>query len=313
MKDLKKNTCKKQDHNLEVFLTYCTNDHRFLKKCIQETQVFCKNITILTCDHFFNGEPEDRSLLNQAYHDFADCRFIEYKYLKDRLYSPYINRSPKDNDWFDFWYATTRYIPFFYSFPKTEYILFLDSDEIIEGAHFKNWLDTDQYKKYDAMRWLQYYYFREARYRAKKYQIGGLMAQKSSLTPSLLMNGDDRCGIFHSIQGNKTEGMAGIHNQPMIHHYSWVKTKNECLKKIESWSHHWEKDWKSLIEKEFSHEFTHLDFIDDREYETIDPPYFDPFSEKVDPKPISSTNFNNVLYIDDQVIRKKELSYEFGI
>jgi len=307
-----KSNSKKQEYKIAVCLSYCTNDYRLFQKCLSEIKPFSSQILVITCDRFFKGASENIDLLHQTYQENPDIQFIQFSYLKDRLYSRYINRSPLDNDWIDYWHATTRYIPYFYLQKDIEYVLFLDSDEIIEHKKFQNWLNTSEYKKYDAMRFLQYYYFREAKYRAKKFQIGGLFAKKSVLYPSLLMDGDDRCGIFHHLKGNKIEGMA-FENTPMIHHYSWVKTKEECLQKAKNWCHHWEKDWIKLIHQEFSRSFNGRDFIDNREYEEIKKPYFDPLSISYRKKRTNQKTFPNVSKIDDRVILKKELFFEFQI
>jgi len=268
--------------------------------------------SLLLATIFFGGEKEDLALLHQTYAEHPDCEFIEIAHTKDRLYNRYINRSPKDNDWQDFWHSTTRYVPFFFLKEAIEYILFLDSDEIIEGKKFAEWLEGGEHLRYDAIRFLQYYYFREARYRAKDFQTGGLMAKKSAVKPFLLMNTDDRCGIFHAIAGDKKEGLS-FENSPMIHHYSWVKTEAECLLKADNWGHHWEKDWKSLIKEEFSRDFNGRDFIDNRPYVIDSNPYFDPLSVPVVRKKVEQRIFPHVRKVDDHEIKRRELAFEFNI
>ncbi len=298
-------------HSIATAISYCTNDYRFLKKCVEEAKKFSRQIVIVTGDRLFSGESEDHALLRQTYEEFPECTFVEFAHTKDRLYSRYINRSPQDNDWFDFWHSTTRYIPFFFIDPACDYLLFLDSDEIIDAERFLPWLDTGEYKNYDAMRFLQYYYFREARFRSKLFQIGGLFAKKSSLQPSLLMSTDDRCGIFHAMPGKKWES-ASFQGKPMIHHYSWVKTKEECLIKIRNWGHAWEKDWKTLVEEEFSREFQGKDF-EGRSYTECKKVYFDPFKVNVVRKETKRTEFPHVKKVTPQEIDRKEIEFSFGI
>ncbi len=301
----------KEKFPISSVISYCTNDYRYLAKCIEEVKKFSSQVVVVTCDHFFSGEPEDEKLLLQTYAEFPEIEFIEFAHIKDHLYSKYINRSPDDRDWFDFWHSTTRYIPFFFVKNSCDYILFLDSDEIVEGDLFLEWLNTEEYRTYDALRWLQYYYFREPVFVASDFQIGGLMAKKGSLTPSILLNTDDRCGIFHSVEGEKREGVS-YKGRPMIHHYSWVKTKEECLLKARNWGHAWEKDWKSLIEEEFSRDFLGKDF-EGRKYEKIPEAYFNPLEVKIDRSEQQQKLFPNVRKVDEKEIQKRHLSFEFQI
>jgi hypothetical protein len=56
----------------------------------------------------------------------------------------------------------------------------------------------------------------------------------------------------------------------MIHHYSWVRTKEEMLRKVKSWTHSGDRDWVSQVEKEFAHEFNGTDFVHGYEYNIVE-------------------------------------------
>jgi hypothetical protein len=55
--------------------------------------------------------------------------------------------------------------------------------------------------------------------------------------------------------------MARFDNQIIMHHFSWVRTKEQMLKKVESWAHKGDKHWVSLIEEEFKYSFRGRDFV----------------------------------------------------
>lgn len=297
---------------ISTVINYCTNDYRFLAKCIQEVKKFSSELLIITWDHFFNCEPENRELLNQTYADFPEISFLEFAHLKDKLYNPYVACTKEDDDWIDYWHSTTRFVSFFFLDSSSDYILYLDSDEIIEGDLFQEWLKTKEYEQYEAIRWLQHYYFRSASFQAEDYQIGGLFAKKEKITlPILMHNKYDRCGIFHEIEGIKKEGIA-YQGRPMVHHYSWVKTKEEFLQKAPTCPDCFRKNWKEMIEEEFSKEFQGKDF-EGRKYRTLKSPYFDPLSVHIPKKPITQNSFPNVRKVDEKEIRRRELAYSFGI
>src|SRR3989338_36492 len=97
---------------LATILHYCTNDCRFLAKCLEEVRKFSDQIVIPVCDHFFNGQPENRALLNHTYAAHPDCLFIEFAFTPDRHYSPYSTYAPSDYGWIRLWNQISRYIGF---------------------------------------------------------------------------------------------------------------------------------------------------------------------------------------------------------
>jgi hypothetical protein len=54
-----------------------------------------------------------------------------------------------------------------------------------------------------------------------------------------------------------------------MHHYSWVRTKEEMLRKVKAWGHTNDKDWNTLIEEEFSREFNGKDFVHGYNFEIL--------------------------------------------
>ena len=57
---------------IATVINYCTTDYRFLKFCIDEAKKFSHQIVIPVCSHFFNGESENRALLNLSYQEHLD-------------------------------------------------------------------------------------------------------------------------------------------------------------------------------------------------------------------------------------------------
>jgi hypothetical protein len=55
-----------------------------------------------------------------------------------------------------------------------------------------------------------------------------------------------------------------------FHYFSWARTKQEMLVKTASWGHKNDRDWHSLIEKEFSHEFNSTDFVHGYSYNIVE-------------------------------------------
>lgn len=256
-------------------VNFCTNDYRFLSHCIEGLKFFSAQIVIPVADHFFNGEPENRELLERAYREHPDCEFVEFAYDPEKPYGLNCAKRPKDLDWARHWHSTARMIGYYFLRGEIDRVLFVDVDEIYDGRKFSSWLSSFDFRSYSALRFFCYHYFREARYQSETYCHNGLFADRKKLTPEIILNVDERLGIYNALPGKRKLGVLGLDGLPMIHHYSWVRTKEEMLKKTASWGHHWEKDWPSLIEEEFSQPFRGRDFSTEAAYRTVEP-YVDP-------------------------------------
>lgn len=261
-------------------ISFCTNEYRFLEACIAEARCFSQQIIVSVCDHFFDGTPENYALLEEVYKQFPDCTFIEFSYDPAHLYGTFSSLQPGHVDWVHQWHNSGRYASLFFIEPKVEYIFLIDADEVAEGKKIRSWLDTEEYRGYDAMRLSMYWYFREARFRAKTCDDLQLIVKKAALRPEDFLDLDERMGTYMRIKGKKIREVKGIEGAPMVHHYSWVRTKEEMLQKTRTWGHHWERSWPTLIEEEFSRSFNGVDFCRGYHYEEITP-HFDPLQVEI--------------------------------
>jgi hypothetical protein len=261
-------------------INFCSNDFRMLRACIEGVRPFSRAILIPVCDHFFDGTCENYALLEHAYRSFADCLFIEYAFDAEQSYRPFSPHFPEHPQWRHEWANTSRWIAKYFLPEEAEYVLFLDADEILDAERFSLWLKHQDITSYSALSFAAYWYFREARYQATRHDDISLMVKKSALSSEHLWSSDERAGTLIHMPGEKKYHIKGADGHPMVHHYSWVRTKQELLKKFTTWSHHWERPWAGLLETELSSPFTGTDFIRGYEYCTVSP-YFDPLAEPI--------------------------------
>lgn len=264
--------------NLASVISFCTHDARFLNACLTPLKQISKQILIPVCDHFYDGTPENRPLLNAIYSAHCDLQFIEFAYNAEEVYGTPAHLVPTSPDWATHWHNTARYIGYFFLDPSIEWVLFCDVDEIFEAEALAEWLKVFPLEEYEAVRFATYWYFRSARYRATRWPDGPLLVKRSALFPDLLLDQDERAGIFRNIQGKKQNELLGLQQKPLVHHYSWVRSEDELLNKSRSWGHSWERDWSSLIKNAWEKPFQGRDFVRDYTYEEIEPT-FDPLQE----------------------------------
>jgi hypothetical protein len=272
---------------IATVINYCSHDYRFLSLCLREVESFSTQIVVPVCDHFFDGRVENRALLEHSYRENSNALFVEFAFDSENSYGIRSKMDKEDPDWIHYWHSTSRYVGFYHLDPSVEYVLFLDVDEITESNRFLQWLQTFPYQEFDAIRFTNFFYFRESKYRAVKPGRTALMVKRSSVEPEMILDPLERKGLFNSIVGKKIEDVYGIDGLPLFHHYSWVKTKEELFSKI-NWGHHKDRDWKALLEAEFSRPFQGKDSIWNEEYEEVISPH-DPLSIAV-PKEFSSQN-----------------------
>jgi hypothetical protein len=233
--------------------------------------MFSTQIVIPVCSHFFNGEPENRALLNQSYREHPDVQFVEFAYGQEP-YGIYCPLTSADEDWAHYWHSTARYVGFQFV-KECEGVLFLDVDEIVDGKRFIKWLEKFNVEDFNALRLESYFYFREPCYRAKeKFPLNVLLVKKEAIdSPEMILDVLERKGLFDQIRGPKGSHLRGLDEKPLVHHYSWVRTPEELKQKVCTWGHRHDKEWLGLLEKEFAEPFVGTDRIHGFEYETVDP------------------------------------------
>lgn len=265
-------------HSIAAIINYCTNDYRFLRPNIIQLKKFSQQIIVPICDHFYDGSLENQPLLTRSIKENPEADFISFKYYPHTTYNLWrgwqfiLRNLGLGSVWGpQYWICFARQLGFKAIKPPVDYVLFLDADEIIDGRKFLQWLNTNHYKKFNALKPANYWYWRSPRHQALIYENSALFARRSALVSAAFMDHDERNAMYHSLPQPKTRMVVGLDNQPMIHHYGWAKPKKKLLKKVKTWGHSKDRNWTKLIEKEFSHPFNGTDFLAHYQYKTVKP------------------------------------------
>ncbi len=287
---------------ITTIINYCTNDYRYLPFTLEQAKKFSDHLIVVCGDHFFDGQKENRHLLDLTYHNHPDVTFIEYAFDTKSPYGLYPRFRDDDPKGVQYWHSTSRYIGYHYLPSESDFVLFLDADEVADGEAMKRWLNTGEYKRLDAVRFVCYFYFRSARQRATKETRCGLLVRRSALQAETLLDVHERRGTFLSIRGDRLEDVRGLDGKPLFHHYSWVKTKGEAFRKVQTWGHKNDRAWDQEIEREFSvkgvkENIYHLN------YEFV-APFCDPLSIKIPRKKVSGPFPNVKLTVPSKVLQR---------
>ena len=265
-------------HNIGVIINYCTNDHKFIGPSIRQIAKFSENIVVTYSDHFYTGQPENKQLIQQTIKENLKAKFIEMKYslVKPPIPEFICQLLPRTGNIRPlygphYWACMSRFVGY-QSIPKgVDYLLFLDADEIVDGDRFINWLNAFDYESYQSLLFSCYSYFRDPKYQATTIEGCGLLTRNTKIDKKIFLSHNDRHNIYHKLPGLKKDAVMGLDNKPMFHHYAWARTKEGMLRKVATWGHSQERDWKSIVNNEFSHSFNGTDFLRHYHYKTVKP------------------------------------------
>lgn len=302
---------------ITAVISFCSNDWRFLRRCIEGVSPACQKIIVTVCDHFFDGTEENYALLHEAFRQFPQCTFLEFCFHPSQTYRPFSPLFPEHIHWRHEWHNTGRWLAYLYAAKETDYFLFLDCDEIVDASAFSEWLPQHSF---DACRFAAYWHFREAKFEALAQDDVGLLVKTQSVHSEFFWSEHERSGIFHQIEGEKKLDVKGLDGRPMMRHYSGVRTKDELQKKLSAWGHHWERDWLQLLEEEYSRPFNGSDFVRRYQYQEVAAD-FDPLAVVV---PVSTRlaleqhlealpDFRNVMRVTREEAFRMDLEITFAI
>lgn len=239
--------------NVSVIVSYCSLDKRFIKPLLNQLLIFSDDIVVVCFDKLLNGTHEELG-------DLDDVRKLSPEKIKT-LCLPFVQGNKSRH-----YHNLARWEGVKYT--KHDRILFLDADEIPEGEVFKSILDSNALEKFDAVDFACHWYFRSATNQAKQKEQCGLLIKRDLIKEEHMFTEHERWSYRH-VRGIKYAPMVSTPQGPILHHYSWTRTKEEMLTKVSAWGHMNDKDWKSLIEKEFTHDFNGSDFVHGYSYNIV--------------------------------------------
>ena len=153
-------------------------------------------------------------------------------------------------------------------------VLFLDSDEVLDAGKFRAFAECADARGLDAAKLANYWYWREPTLRARAFfEDSAILVRGGRISDDALYSDLGRHGLFAHVQqagGAVARAVRGLDGRPMLHHYSWVRTREAMLRKVAAWGHRSDReDWAELVEREFSGPFRGTDFLKGLTYERV--------------------------------------------
>jgi hypothetical protein len=246
---------------ISTILLYSTNELRFLDANLKQLSKFSDEIIVTICSHFFSGEPENEELLQISLNIISKYNKCIVKVFEWEN----LNKKPR------YYHNLSRKLGT--DIAKNEWLFFVDADEIVDD-NFKDWFET--VKDTDNAYVLTCaWYFREPIYKSKSNESNGLLVRKKDCDWDVDKD-SEREQLYQKLwdEGRLRHGdihiVLGLDGEVLVHHYSWVRSKDEMIKKVKNWSHKYDRDWEALVEEEFSRNFNGTDFVHQYQYELVD-------------------------------------------
>lgn len=251
--------------HIYTVISYCSLDKQFLIPCISEALKFSKRIVIVYGDLFLDGRTPD-----------ADAE----SYLKIVANHPWISTikvkvdlsTNTQRDYHNLFRETgTKALMSQEQIQPNDYILYLDADEILEGTRVATTISNEVLSNSNAsgFSFECYWYFREPIYRAVQTEQAGVAYRMDVIRENwseLLRHKQERWA-FRDMPHIAVNFIEHVMSQyPICHHYSWARTKNQMIQKVNSWAHSTDRNWLPAIEEEFSRPFNGRDFIHNYQY-----------------------------------------------
>jgi hypothetical protein len=285
--------------SLATIINYCSNDYPFLKEALLQARKFSEKIIVVVADHLFDGEKENLEALKKSFSPFDFATFIIYPFIPEKIPKRILKKVKRSS----FWHSVSRLVGTSFVEKKIDYLLFIDVDEIVDGDRFSLWLKEKTYHKYDALRLANYWYFRSTSFQATTWEDSAVMVKRKKVKAKALLDSRERDAIFDSVEGEKEKTVLGLDNLPMVHHYSWVKTKKQMLKKVATWGHKNDRDWQELVEKEFERSSSVKDFVHDYDLIKV-APFVNIDMDKFVKKSAEISKKDNIVYLSEKDLLK---------
>jgi hypothetical protein len=253
-------------HRVGTVVNFCTNESKFIAPCLQEVLKFSRQVIVVVASHFFDGTEENRPLLSQIYRAFPKVLFVEYPFIPS-LIPKSIFKAVRPAA---FWHCLSRLIGFSFLAKEIDWTLFIDADEVADGARVGEWLDCSGYECHAVLRLANYWYFREPIFRANVVEDSVVMVSNRTAEADLLLDSTERSALYDRLPGPKRRMVMGPDGEPLFHHFSWVRSEEEMLKKVRSWGHKGERNWEELVKEEFKKPFQGTDFVHGYRFQTVE-------------------------------------------
>jgi hypothetical protein len=220
-----------------VVVNYCSNDKPFIKAALEQCLHFTEHVVVVYGSHLYDGTPED----TDEYLDFFKLKFPQVKFVKYQVDLTQKNLKGVVRRPTAYYCNLARYLGFEALKNDVDWLFFIDADEVPEGENVNMWLTSTQLDKNNIYKLGNYWYFKLPIFQAATWEDSILLVHKQYLNDTTIFHDNERDGIIQIAQMAGVQDVKrmvlGIHENPMFHHFSWVRSKQGIATKLRTNTH----------------------------------------------------------------------------
>jgi hypothetical protein len=233
----------------------------FAEATLRAALAVASPVVVVYADHLSDGTPEDLGYIAALRAALRGERGL--------LWTPVAWHASGSSR---FWVRYLRWAGF--PFLDTDYVVWLDGDEVLDVARFRAWWASPRGLPASgarAAKLANFVYFRSPLFQSVELEDSVVVCRREGLAVAHFFSdaGKER-EMFFDGQGGPRMQLA-LDGQPMVHHFSWVRSEAMMLKKVSAWSHRDDaRDWPALVREEFARPFSGRDFVNGHTYRVLD-------------------------------------------
>lgn len=259
---------------ISVVISLSSLERCFLQPILRECAQFAAQIVISVGTHLHDGktqEPEDflrEVLLAAGFYSPPPSTFVK---VCQYQVAPQISLNPLRQRPGAFWHNISRINGLQGLDAGTEWVLFLDADEIPDGARMRHWATVASIDEGAAYKFGCHWYYRSPCYQATSLEDSPVLVHHRHLSPEALMVDNERDGTlgYCGLRVVRMVGSIEDPPQPMFHHFSFVRPLPQLLEKVKVWGHAKDEAWTQMIEESFARPFDGTDPVHGYEYTEV--------------------------------------------
>jgi hypothetical protein len=242
-----------------VLISTSSLEKDFLCAQLDQVSVFSTCTVVAFGDHLYQGKLEDTSFFHEMATQYPSVTFVQYPVMT------YISHNPLTRRPHAYWHNISRLAGMMHMSPQIDWVMFLDGDEVPEGERTRAWCQTLQLTDpLTIYKLANYWYFRDPSLQATTWEDSIVLAPRSLFadahqTYRLLMQDDERDALTYLFPTKRN--VLPSDGKPLLHHFSWVRSKERLIDKVRNWAHASDKDWVQLIEDAWDAPFSGTDFV----------------------------------------------------
>lgn len=217
---------------MSVVINYCSSEYCFLDAMITQCMKFTDDIVVSYGSHYYNGTPEQMSHYEFLKATYPHVQFVMYTVDTQLTNAEMRGVHSRRNA---YWHNLARWTGF-QALKRKDWVFFLDVDEIPEGDRVNEFLIHAVLHPDTCYKLANYWYFKAPFHQANAYEDSIVLLHGSRVTEASTFGDGERDHLAASTPVCK-RGVMGMNGTPLFHHYSWVRSKENLMKKLTSWGH----------------------------------------------------------------------------